>query len=347
MNKDILYEFLSTPSVSGHEEELQKKVIRYGKTFADEIRTDEIADVVTIVNPEAKVKVMLSAHADEIGLMISHITDDGMLHVSKAGGIYPGSYLGQKVRVYHDGKLYYGAVRNHSSLSGKKVEMTDLIVDIGAVSREDAEQYVRMGDPITFDTDYRELLNNRLSARGLDNRLGDFIILEAAKKAKQMGCSCGVYAATTVGEELSKHGAQWCAARIKPTMAVVVDVTYTSDYKGTNEEELGRILLGKGPVLLHNPFSHKKMVNMLEAAAEKHGIAVQWENGCGKTCTDADAIHMAGEGIPTTVMSIPLRYMHNPAEVCSMDDVQGCIDLLAAFLCDVEENICLNPLSVD
>lgn len=223
MNRAFLYDLLSTPSVSGYEEELQKKVIRYARTFADEIRTDEIADVVSIVHPDAKVKVMLAAHADEIGLMISHITDDGMLHVSKAGGIYPGSYLGQKVRVYHDGKLYYGAVRNHGSLSGKKIEMTDLIVDIGAVSREDAMKYVRVGDPITFDTDYRELLNNRLCARGLDNRLGDFIILEAARKAKEQGCSCGVYAATTVGEELTKHGAHWCAARVHPTMAVVLE----------------------------------------------------------------------------------------------------------------------------
>ena len=347
MNKELLYDFLSTPSVSGFEEELQKKVIAYGRTFADEIRTDEIADVVTVVNPDAKVRVMLSAHADEIGLMISHITDDGMLHVSKAGGIYPGSYLGQKVRVYHEGKLYYGAVRNHSSLSGKKVEMTDLIVDIGAVSREDAQKYVRVGDPITFDTDYRELLNDRLTGRGLDDRLADFIILEAAKKAKEQGCSCGVYAATTVGEEISQHGAKWCAERIRPTMAVVVDVTYTTDYQGTKAEELGEIRLDHGPVLLHNPFSHKKLVSMLEEAARRQSISIQWENSCGRTCTDADAIHMAGQGIPTTVMSIPLRYMHNPAEVCSLKDVQACIELLAAFLCSVDETISLDPLSVD
>ena len=347
MNKELLYDFLCTPSVSGHEEALQKKVIGYGKTFADEIRTDEIADVVTVVNPEARVKVMLAAHADEIGLMVTHITEDGMLHVDKAGGIYPGSYLGQKVRVYHEGKVYYGAVRNHGSLSGKKVELTDLIVDIGAVSREDAQKYVRVGDPITFDTDYRELLNDRLTGRGLDDRLADFIILEAAKKAKEQGCSCGVYAATTVGEEISQHGAKWCAERIRPTMAVVVDVTYTTDYQGTKAEELGEIRLDHGPVLLHNPFSHKKLVSMLEEAARRQSISIQWENSCGRTCTDADAIHMAGQGIPTTVMSIPLRYMHNPAEVCSLKDVQACIELLAAFLCSVDEKISLAPLSVD
>jgi len=131
----------------------------------------------------------------------------------------------------------------------------------------------------------RELLNDRLCARGLDDRLGGYIILEAAKKAKERGCTCGIYAATTVGEELTKHG-----------------------------------------------------------AARNVHIKYQWEDGCGRTCTDADAIHMAGRGIPTTVMSIPFRYMHNPAEVCSMEDVQGCIDVLAEFLCGIGSDICLKPL---
>lgn len=285
MNREFLYELLETASVSGFEEEIQRKVIKYARGFADEVYTDEIADVVSIVNPDAEIKVMLSAHMDEIGLMVSHITEKGMLHVSKAGGIYPGTYLGQKVRIMHEGNVVYGAVRNHGSLNKKELEITDIIIDIGAVSREDAMAHVACGDPVSFDTDYRELLNDRLCARGLDDRLGGYIILEAAKKAKERGCTCGIYAATTVGEELTKHGAAWN---------------------------------------IH--------------------IKYQWENGCGRTCTDADAIHMAGRGIPTTVMSIPLRYMHNPAEVCSMVDVQGCIDVLAEFLCGIGSDICLKPL---
>lgn len=204
--------------------------------------------------------------------------------------------------------------------------------------------HVACGDPVSFDTDYRELLNDRLCARGLDDRLGGYIILEAAKKAKERGCTCGIYAATTVGEELTKHGAAWCASRIAPTLAIVLDVTYTSDYEGTRAIENGEILLGGGPVFLHNSFSHKMMVERLEKAARNVHIKYQWENGCGRTCTDADAIHMAGRGIPTTVMSIPLRYMHNPAEVCSMEDVQGCIDVLAEFLCGIGSDICLKPL---
>ena len=207
MNREFLYELLETASVSGFEEEIQRKVIKYARGFADEIYTDEIADVVSIVNPDAEIKVMLSAHMDEIGLMVSHITEKGMLHVSKAGGIYPGTYLGQKVRIMHEGNVVYGAVRNHGSLNKKELEITDIIIDIGAVSREDAMAHVACGDPVSFDTDYRELLNDRLCARGLDDRLGGYIILEAAKKAKERGGTCGIYAATTVGEELTKHGA--------------------------------------------------------------------------------------------------------------------------------------------
>lgn len=285
MKRKFLYELLETASVSGFEEEIQRKIIKYARGFADEIYTDEIADVVSIVNPDAEIKIMLSAHMDEIGLMVSHITEKGMLHVSKAGGIYPGTYLGQKVRIMHEGNVVYGAVRNHGSLNKKELEITDIIIDIGAVSREDAMAHVACGDSVSFDTDYRELLNDRLCARGLDDRLGGYIILEAAKKAKERGCTCGIYAATTVGEELTKHG-----------------------------------------------------------AARNVHIKYQWEDGCGRTCTDADAIHMAGRGIPTTVMSIPFRYMHNPAEVCSMEDVQGCIDVLAEFLCGIGSDICLKPL---
>ena len=170
MNREFLYELLETASVSGFEEEIQRKVIKYARGFADEIYTDEIADVVSIVNPDAEIKVMLSAHMDEIGLMISHITEKGMLHVSKAGGIYPGTYLGQKVRIMHEGNVVYGAVRNHGSLNKKELEITDIIIDIGAVSREDAMAHVACGDPVSFDTDYRELLNDRLCARGLDDR---------------------------------------------------------------------------------------------------------------------------------------------------------------------------------
>ena len=203
MNREFLYELLETASVSGFEEEIQRKVIKYARGFADEVYTDEIADVVSIVNPDAKIKVMLSAHMDEIGLMVSHITEKGMLHVSKAGGIYPGTYLGQKVRIMHEGNVVYGAVRNHGSLNKKELEITDIIIDIGAVSREDAMAHVACGDPVSFDTDYRELLNDRLCARGLDDRLGGYIILEAGKKAKERRCTCGIYAATTVGEEQS------------------------------------------------------------------------------------------------------------------------------------------------
>lgn len=140
--------------------------------------------------------------------------------------------------------------------------------------------HVACGDPVSFDTDYRELLNDRLCARGLDDRLGGYIILEAAKKAKERGCTCGIYAATTVGEELTKHGAAWCASRIAPTLAVVLDVTYTSDYEGTRAIENGEILLGGGPVFLHNSFSHKMVVERLKKAARNVHIKYQWENGC-------------------------------------------------------------------
>lgn len=337
MERDFLYQLLTTCSVSGHEEYLQEKTAAYVEGFADQVMTDAISDVTGIINPDSKKKVQLSAHADEIGLAVTQITDKGMLHVTKIGGIYVNTYLGQKVRVMHEGKTVYGAVLNVRPLGKKEdLEPMDLIIDIGASSKEEAKAAVALGDPVIFDTDYRELLGDRLCARALDDRIGVFIIMEALKRAKERGCRAGVYASATAGEETTKHGAYWTAARIQPDCTIVVDVTYTSDYQGTDERECGVVELGAGPVLCNNPIVDKKINKKLMEIAERKQIPYQIETSGGRTCTDADEIHLAGLGVPVALVSIPLRYMHNPAEVCSMGDVENCVELIAGYLCEAE-----------
>lgn len=340
MEREFLYQMLTTCSVSGHEEEMQEKTAEYVKGFADQVITDSIFDVTGVINPESEKKVQLSAHSDEIGLAVTQITEKGMLHVAKIGGIYINTYLGQKVRVMHEGKAVYGAVLNVRPLSKKEdLEPMDLVIDIGASSKEEAKAAVALGDPVIFDTDYRELLGDRLCARALDDKIGVFVIMEALKRAKERGCRTGVYASATAGEETTKHGAYWTAARIQPDNALIVDVTYTSDYQGTDERECGVVELGAGPVLCNNPIVNKKMNNKLIEIAEKNQIPYQIETSGGRTCTDADEIHFAGLGVPVALISVPLRYMHNPAEVCSMKDVENCIELIAAYLCDGEQQV--------
>ncbi|MBE5962772.1 MAG: M42 family metallopeptidase [Lachnospiraceae bacterium] len=344
MNTSFLYEMLTTASVSGNEIALQKKVLDYMTPVCDEIHTDENGNVISILNPESSCKVLLAGHIDEIGLMICDVTGDGFLCVKNLGGIYRSTYPGHKVRVHTKDGIVYGAVVNNRSLSDKKdLNNSDLLVDIGANSKKEALQYVEIGDTITFDTDYRELKNNLITGRALDDRTGAFVVIEALRLAKEKGCKIGVYSATTVGEESGMRGAYWASSRVQPSMAIAVDVTYATDYPGCGRE--GDVRLGNGPVLCIAPYINRKMNILLKETAQKLNINLQLETESGMTGTDADKIHYSGKGVPVCLVSIPLRYMHNPDEVGSLDDIKDCIELLSEFLCSISESISLNPFN--
>ena len=344
MNKEFLFDLLKTGSVSGNEEALEKKIYDYMQDKADLIEVDELGNVTAAINPNASFKVLATGHADEIGLMVSAIGSDGMLMVTKIGGIYTTTYPGHKVRVYTKNGVIYGAVANSDDISkNKDLEASALRIDIGAKDRADALKYVELGDTVTFDTDVRELLNDCITGRALDDRLGAFIVMEALAEAKKKGASVGCYAVSTTGEETTGNGAYFCASRIKPNIAIAVDVTYTSDNCGISEAETGDISLGKGPVLCNNPSIHKKVNRQLRACAAKLNMAIQTEAASGRTGTDGDIMHKTGLGVPFALVSIPLRYMHNPAEVGSLKDVQDCIDLLAAFFVSCSQDMNLKP----
>lgn len=346
MDQAFLYEMLSTASVSGTELELEKKIYQYMLPHADVVMGDEIGDVTAVLCPESPVKVLMTGHADEIGLMVTAIRADGMLSVCRVGGIYPATYPGHKVRVLTKNGVRYGAVVITRALMKKTdLDPSDLIVDIGAASREEAAKEVAVGDRIIFDTDYREMLNDCIAGRALDDRLGAFIVMEALKRAKEKGCAVGVYAAATVGEETTMNGAYFVSQRVQPTMAIAVDVTYVSDYSGTDPADTGDVRIGKGPVLCANPTHHPEIHRRLVEAAKRCGIALQWETATGRTGTDGDVIHKSGNGVPVALVSIPLRYMHSPAEVASLRDVEDCITLLAEFVCGLDETVSLNPFA--
>ena len=344
MNKEFLFELLKTGSVSGNEEELEKKIYDYMQDKSDLVTVDELGNVTAAVNPEAQFKVLLAGHADEIGLMVSAVGSDGSLMVRKIGGIYTTTYPGHKVRIYTKNGVIYGAVANSREMSkNKDLEPSNLRIDIGAKDREDALKYVELGDTVTFDTDVRELLNDCISGRALDDRLGAYIVMEALVEAKKKGASVGCYAVATTGEETTGNGGYFAASRVKPNIAIAVDVTYTSDNCGISEAETGDIALGKGPVICNNPSIHKKLNQHLRACAQKLGMALQTEAASGRTGTDGDTMHMTGIGVPFALVSIPLRYMHNPAEVGSLKDVQDCIDLLAEFFVSCTSDMNLKP----
>lgn len=339
MDKEFLSELLSTISVSGCEEEMQEVVKKHMSQQVDTIRTDEVGDVVCILNEESSTRIMLSAHADEIGLVVTRITSEGRVQAIERGGIIHGTYPGQKVQIQTRNGIVYGVVEGcRDSFKRDSFKAADFIIDIGATSKEEAEKYVSLGDTIVPDSGVRELVNGRITSRALDDKIGVFIIMEALRRAKEKGCKAGVYAASTVGEETTKNGAYWSSARIQPTLAVVVDVTYCTDYSGlSNPAEAGEVLLGGGPVLCNSPIVVKVLNDKMVECADRIGIQTQREAASNFSYTDGDKIHFSNQGVPMVLVSIPLRNMHTPGEVADMKDVEGCIELIAEFLCSYEK----------
>lgn len=340
MNREFLKELLTTPSVSGYEEMIQEKALAFGKEFAGTQLTDPSGNAISVVNPEAEHRILLCGHIDEIGFVVTHIDDAGRLHLTRAGGVRPRLYIGSPVQVWHKGNLVNGVIATSSDLLSKeKTEASDLLVDIGATSKEEAAQVVSIGDPVCADAHVRELLNDCFTCRALDDRTGAFVVLEAAKEAAAKGASMGIYAATTVGEETSGRGAYYAAARVKPDCAIAVDVTWASDAPGTNPSDTGEVKLGGGPVLCIASVVNKKMNALLKEVAEELDIAVQWEIATGHTGTDGDTANKVGEGVPMALVSIPLRYMHSSVEVGNWNDIENCIKLLSAFLVRLSEEM--------
>lgn len=233
MNKAFLYEMLRTESVSGGEIPLQKKVAAYMREQGAEVETDLAGDVISSINSASPFRVLLCGHIDEIGFRVTHITDDGFLQVGKAGGIRLALAQGKRVTVLGRKRLtgVMGLLLRNGEVR-TDIELTDLYIDCGFTSRAEALELVAPGDFVTYSYAVDELENDCIAGRGLDNRLGAYTVLHALLRAREKGAKVGVFAATTTGEETTMRGAFHAAGRVRPTLAVAVDVIHTSDFSG-------------------------------------------------------------------------------------------------------------------
>ncbi len=341
---DFLKKLLETPSPSGFETKGQRVWSEYAARFADKIRSDPYGNVYATMNPDGGPKILLSGHADELGLMISYISDDGFLYFKGIGGVDRAMLRGQRVIVQGadgpvPGVTGHLAIHMQEPDDRKKVpEFHEVFIDIGAKSKAEAAKLVRVGDPVTHDANVVRLVGDRIAARGCDNRIGTWAAAEAlrliAEKKEKLAAS--IVAVSTIQEENGLYGAIMAGYRAKPNAALVVDVTHATDIPICSKPKHGDVKLGGGPVLSIGSSNHPVLVERLRETAQRAGIPLQYEANPRHTGTDADAIFLQHGGIPTVSIGLPNRYMHSSVEVIELSDLQAIAELLAAFCLEVK-----------
>jgi len=334
-------QILETPSPSGYESRLQQVVRQHVGPFADRVDSDVHGNVMVVRNPEAPFRVMLAGHCDQIGLIVQHIDNEGFLYVREIGGWDPQVLIGQRMTVWTDSGPVFGVIARKpihllTDEERKKVpELKDLWLDIGASSKEEAAKLVRIGDPVTVELGYREMLNGRAASPAMDDKCGLWVVVEALRRIDRQKLRCAVYAVSTVQEEVGLRGSRTSAFGIDPHVGVAVDVTHATDCPTVEKKQEGDVALGKGPVIYRGPNMTPKVVQRLIAAAEGAKIPYQLGAAGKASPTDANSIQLTRAGVATGLVSIPNRYMHSPVEMVSLEDIDHAADLLARFCEDL------------
>jgi putative aminopeptidase FrvX len=282
-------------------------------------------------------RLLVMGHIDEIGLIVTHIDDQGYLWFGSVGGWDAQILVGQRVVLDTRAGSVTGVVGKkpihllREDERKKVAEIRDLHIDIGARDGADARERVRIGDVAVIDADPVEMPNGRLISRALDNRLGSFVALEAARLVAEAGGAAWELAAVAVAqEEITFGGSRTSTYSLEPDAAIVVDVTHATDAPGIDVKEIGKHELGSGPVLSRGSTLHPGLFELLYETAEREKIPFTVEATARSTGTDADAAHVSRAGVPTGLVSIPIRYMHSPVELVQLDDVYACARLIAA-----------------
>jgi putative aminopeptidase FrvX len=342
----FLEELLFAPSPAGYETEGQKIWTRFVSEFADKVDTDAYGSATAKLETNADVMtVMLEAHCDEIGMVVQHITDDGFIYLNKLGG--SDSTIARAKRVHiHSKKGRVSGVTGNTAIhlqdnkngGGKEPAWKDIYVDIGVPNREEALKLIQIGDPVTYTEDLHNLNENIITARALDNRIGGFVIAKTLQELKKQrkNLKVNVIALNSIQEEVGGFGARMMSFRHMPDAALVTDVTHATDTPGIDQREFGQVKLGKGPTVQHGGANHLKVVELVEKVAENKKIEIQHEATSVRTGTDTDSIFYQKTGIPSALLSVPLRYMHSPVETVSVNDVKELIKLMTETVLTME-----------
>jgi putative aminopeptidase FrvX len=336
----FLKSLLDTPGPSSFETAPARAWRKEAESLADEVRADVAGNSYATLNPGGRPRVMLAGHIDEIGVMVTHIDDDGFVSFDTIGGWDPQVFVGQRVRLLGRGGQVAGVVGKKAihimdkDDREKVSKVESLWIDVGAANRAEAERRLRIGDPGVLATGVVEFPNGRLVSRSIDNRIGAFVVLEAVRLlALEAKPPAAVIAVATTREEIAATGggARSSAASLEPDVAIVVDVTHATDYPGVDKRRHGDYRLGGGPVLSRGASVSEVVFELLAATAEAEKIPYSIEAASRDTRTDAEAIYNAHRGVATALISVPNRYMHSPNEMVALEDLERTARLLAAF----------------
>ncbi|MFO8144164.1 MAG: M42 family metallopeptidase [Candidatus Syntrophosphaera sp.] len=341
-NLKFLKDLVSAPSPSGFEAPAQKVVREYLKHYADKISGDNNGNLIALKKGTGKMKVMVVGHADEIGLIVNHIDEQGYLYVKSLGGFDVNLLPGLRLDIYHAGKIVRGIIGKkpihmmRGDDNNSKPKMEDLWIDIGAKDKKDAQKKVSIGDIITYHSKFEQLSDDLIVSKATDNKVGVYIAAAVMQQLANKEIFPDYYAVSSVGEETTMRGARTSAWQIEPDIAIAVDVTFTSDIPGADKRKYGDVSLGKGPTLSIGAAMHPAIHEKLLAIARKNRIPYQLEIAPGRTGTDADAIHDLKRGAAMAVVGIPNRYMHSPNEVISLKDLDSAVKLISAFILSLD-----------
>ncbi|MCH2231425.1 MAG: M42 family metallopeptidase [Crocinitomicaceae bacterium] len=341
----FLEKYLNNASPTGFESEGQQMWLDYIRPNIDEYFTDNYGSVVGVINPKADYKVVIEAHADEISWFVHYINSDGFIYLRRNGGSDHMIAPSKRVNIHTDKgivKAVFGWPAIHMRHQKEETpSMKNIFLDCGCSTKEDVEKMgVHVGCVVTFEDEFMTLNKNRYVGRALDNRMGGFMIAEVARllKEQKIELPFGLYIVNAVQEEVGLRGAQMIAHKIKPDVAIVTDVCHDTQTPMVNKIQNGDLHSGKGPVLTYGPAVQNNLLRLIIEAAETNKIPFQRAAASRATGTDTDAFAYSNEGVPSALISLPLRYMHTTVEMCRKEDVESAIQLILESVKAIKKN---------
>ena len=341
---DFLERYLNNAAPTGYEWDGQKIWMDYLKPYVDEFITDTYGTAVGVINPDAKYKVVIEGHADEISWYVNYITDNGLIYVIRNGGSDHQIAPSKIVNIHTKNgivKGVFGWPAIHTRNRGKEEapQLDNIFIDCGCSTKEEVEKLgVHVGCVITYPDEFHILNENKFVCRALDNRMGGFMIAEVARLLHENGKKLpfGLYITNSVQEEIGLRGAEMITQTIKPNVAIVTDVTHDTTTPMIDKKKEGHLEMGKGPVIAYAPAVQQKLRDLIIDAAESNEIPFQRSALSRATGTDTDAFAYSNGGVASALISLPLRYMHTTVEMVHREDVENVIKIIYESLLKIE-----------